>query len=80
MFKVHTFFILFRLTVSKDGPNKGRQFYKCSKQPPCNFFEWADSEAQTNPSGAGQARQSSSNNAGPPAQAGKFYMKCVTLA
>lgn len=34
-----------RLTVKKDGPNKGREFYKCPKQPPCNFFEWADGPA-----------------------------------
>lgn len=32
-------------TVSKDGPNKGRQFYSCAKpmgQNNCNFFKWAD--------------------------------------
>lgn len=31
-------------TVSKDGPNKGRQFYSCSKPvgQGCNFFKWAD--------------------------------------
>nr|CAI5864351.1 unnamed protein product [Callosobruchus analis] len=28
------------LTVRKDGPNKGRQFYKCSDGV-CNFFLWA---------------------------------------
>jgi len=26
------------LTVRKEGPNTGRQFYKCGE---CNFFEWA---------------------------------------
>ncbi|XP_031624224.1 DNA topoisomerase 3-alpha isoform X2 [Contarinia nasturtii] len=41
------------LTVKKDGPNKGRQFYKCPKQPACNFFEWADASPQ-NTSFAGQ--------------------------
>ncbi|XP_007939652.1 DNA topoisomerase 3-alpha [Orycteropus afer afer] len=30
------------LTVRKEGPNQGRQFYKCS-QGSCNFFLWADS-------------------------------------
>ncbi|XP_055836561.1 DNA topoisomerase 3-alpha isoform X2 [Episyrphus balteatus] len=30
------------LTVKKDGPNKGRSFYKCPKQPACNFFQWTD--------------------------------------
>lgn len=31
-------------TVSKDGPNKGRQFYSCAKPmgQNCNFFKWAD--------------------------------------
>lgn len=31
-------------TVSKDGPNKGRQFYSCAKPmgQSCNFFKWAD--------------------------------------
>lgn len=34
------------LTVKKDGPNKGRQFYACAepKEYQCDFFEWADSE------------------------------------
>ena len=31
-------------TVQKEGPNKGRQFYVCSKsrEEQCGFFEWAD--------------------------------------
>lgn len=31
-------------TVSKEGPNKGRQFYSCAKPmgQGCNFFKWAD--------------------------------------
>ncbi|KAK2894107.1 DNA topoisomerase 3-alpha isoform X2 [Channa argus] len=29
------------LTVRKDGPNQGRQFYKCNAGN-CNFFLWAD--------------------------------------
>ncbi|XP_042170566.1 LOW QUALITY PROTEIN: DNA topoisomerase 3-alpha-like [Oncorhynchus tshawytscha] len=29
------------LTVRKDGPNQGRQFYKCSSGG-CNFFLWTD--------------------------------------
>ncbi|NWY02920.1 TOP3A topoisomerase, partial [Nothoprocta ornata] len=29
------------LTVRKEGPNQGRQFYKCSAST-CNFFLWAD--------------------------------------
>lgn len=31
------------LTVRKDGPNQGRQFYKCSAGT-CNFFLWADEQ------------------------------------
>lgn len=30
------------LTVRKEGPNQGRQFYKCNSGS-CNFFLWADS-------------------------------------
>lgn len=34
------------MTVRKEGPNTGRQFYKCSKpQGNCDFFLWADSPA-----------------------------------
>lgn len=31
-------------TVQKDGPNKGKQFFTCSKprEEQCGFFEWAD--------------------------------------
>lgn len=29
-----------KLTVKKDGPNKGREFYACETN--CNFFQWAD--------------------------------------
>ncbi|EDO40018.1 predicted protein, partial [Nematostella vectensis] len=32
-----------QLTVRKDGPNQGRQFYKCSqREGGCDFFLWAD--------------------------------------
>ncbi|XP_066595164.1 DNA topoisomerase 3-alpha [Prorops nasuta] len=36
-----------QLTVLKEGPNKGRKFYGCSKSREigCNFFQWADSDA-----------------------------------
>ncbi|XP_003465949.1 DNA topoisomerase 3-alpha isoform X1 [Cavia porcellus] len=43
------------LTVRKDGPNQGRQFYKCSTGA-CSFFLWADSS----PPGAGGALDSAS--------------------
>ena len=34
----------FSRTVSKEGPNKGRPFYCCSKPrgQGCDFFEWGD--------------------------------------
>lgn len=38
------------LTVRKDGPNQGKQFYKCAKgqnQSPCDFFLWAEGAANT---------------------------------
>eukprot|EP00794_Sanderia_malayensis_P009163 gene9163-10136_t len=31
-----------QLTVRKDGPNQGRQFYKCADDNKCKFFLWAD--------------------------------------
>ncbi|KAI7803718.1 putative DNA topoisomerase 3-alpha [Triplophysa rosa] len=33
------------LTVRKDGPNQGRQFYKCNTGD-CKFFLWADQPAE----------------------------------
>lgn len=33
------------LTVRKDGPNQGRQFYKCNAGS-CNFFLWANESGQ----------------------------------
>lgn len=31
------------LTVRKDGPNKGRDFYACAnREKSCGFFQWAD--------------------------------------
>jgi DNA topoisomerase-3 len=44
---------VFRLTVQKDTPNRGRQFYACSKpqNERCNFFKWAD---DTNPGDDGR--------------------------
>lgn len=33
-----------QLTVRKEGPNQGRQFYKCNGGT-CNFFLWADQES-----------------------------------
>ena len=38
--------LTFRRSVQKDGPNKGRPFYCCSKprDQQCGFFQWADEE------------------------------------
>lgn len=41
-----------QMTVRKDGPNQGRQFYKCPKPNECKFFQWADEEQA--PSSSGQ--------------------------
>lgn len=43
----------FRLSVKKEGPNKGRQFYVCPKSNSCTFFQWAD-EINTNQYGIEQ--------------------------
>lgn len=34
------------LTVQKEGPNKGRQFYACPapRGEGCNFFQWGDEQ------------------------------------
>ncbi|XP_071403367.1 DNA topoisomerase 3-alpha [Centroberyx affinis] len=42
------------LTVRKDGPNQGRQFYKCNGGS-CNFFLWADQPSQQGPTPQGRA-------------------------
>uniref|UniRef100_A0A8C9XFT4 DNA topoisomerase n=1 Tax=Sander lucioperca TaxID=283035 RepID=A0A8C9XFT4_SANLU len=45
------------LTVRKDGPNQGRQFYKCNAGD-CNFFLWADQPSQQGePQGRGPPLQ-----------------------
>ena len=39
-------FFFCSLTVQKEGPNKGRQFYGCPapRGQGCNFFQWADDD------------------------------------
>ncbi|KAF7992467.1 hypothetical protein HCN44_001805 [Aphidius gifuensis] len=38
-----------KLTVRKEGPNTGRQFFKCSKtSSACDFFLWDDAEPSDN--------------------------------
>lgn len=37
------------LTVRKEGPTKGKEFYTCAnRDKPCGFFQWADETEQTN--------------------------------
>lgn len=60
---VLTQYYIFRLTVTKETPNKGRQFYVCSKPisavDKCTFFLWAD---QPTTSGSSQTQQLQYNN------------------
>lgn len=49
-----------KLTVQKDTPNRGRQFWTCplrhmkgpdgkaTREPPCDFFRWADTHPASN--------------------------------
>lgn len=48
----------FRLTVNKEGPNKGRQFYGCPQgfNSSCTFFQWADDNDGGGGGGGGRAR------------------------
>lgn len=53
-----------RRTVSKDGPNRGRQFYACAqaKENACQFFSWTDQSSSIGPKYSSYALQSYSNN------------------
>ena len=37
-----------RLTVLKEGPNTGREFFACSKprSESCGFFQWVDNDRE----------------------------------
>ncbi|XP_017050516.1 DNA topoisomerase 3-alpha [Drosophila ficusphila] len=48
-------------TVRRDGPNQGRQFYKCPKPDECKFFQWADDPASSSRSSAAQTTTSASS-------------------
>lgn len=55
------------LTVKKDGPNQGKQFYKCSQTPSaCQFFLWLDNASNTSVgySGGGGGGGSGSGSGG----------------
>nr|XP_015800866.2 DNA topoisomerase 3-alpha [Nothobranchius furzeri] len=49
------------LTVRKEGPNQGRQFYKCNSGN-CNFFLWADQPGQQGPQTSRGPLQSAQGN------------------
>lgn len=62
------------LTVRKEGPNQGRQFYKCNGSN-CSFFLWSDQQADGGGGGAGGGAPNRSfgtasnfSAAGPPPQ------------
>ncbi|KAH8273722.1 hypothetical protein KR018_010734 [Drosophila ironensis] len=37
-------------TVRREGPNQGRQFFKCPKPDECKFFQWADEQPSSSKS------------------------------
>ncbi|KAM7428568.1 hypothetical protein ABFA07_020472 [Porites harrisoni] len=52
-----------KLTVKKDGPNKGREFFKCSNRDGgCDFFLWADDDSGSSSSFSHAAPLTPSNN------------------
>lgn len=55
-----------QLTVRKEGPNQGRQFYKCSKPQGtgCDFFLWAEEGAAPNTTQSRSNDQPSWNGGG----------------
>ncbi|CAF1529264.1 unnamed protein product [Rotaria sp. Silwood1] len=62
------------LTVRKEGPNKGRSFFRCGNNDQCNFFAWKDDAISSfggdiaprqygdNPSNVENKRQKSDND------------------
>jgi DNA topoisomerase III len=68
-----------KLTVKKDGPNKGRKFYLCpNKDDPnssCNFFKWAD-EVDGNVGGSGGGGGGPGPGPGP---SGKFFFQLISF-
>lgn len=58
------------LTVRKEGPNTGRQFYKCPKPQgggSCDFFLWADASNTNTPAPAPYSRGAENANNRQPA-------------
>ncbi|KAJ2821181.1 DNA topoisomerase 3-alpha [Coemansia sp. 'formosensis'] len=63
-----------RLITVKDGPNKGRPFFKCSKGAPggCGYFEWQD-QLSTPTGGPGGSTSWQQQSYQPPASASSSY-------
>ncbi|XP_052264208.1 DNA topoisomerase 3-alpha-like isoform X2 [Dreissena polymorpha] len=51
-----------QLTVKKEGPNKGRQFYKCGGSSGCSFFLWTDEAGSSDPAGGHTSNRASSSS------------------
>ena len=63
------------LKVSKDGPNKGRSFFKCPKHEKtdqCSYFAWADEAVAAAAAGSGAAAAATGSGSG----AAAAGMKC----
>ncbi|XP_030377119.1 DNA topoisomerase 3-alpha [Scaptodrosophila lebanonensis] len=52
--------------VRKDGPNKGRSFYRCPKSNQCKFFQWADEQPASSANSATPNNTWGTRNATPP--------------
>jgi len=52
------------LTVRKEGQNQGRQFYSCSNNKACDFFQWLDSGSNISSTYGGSDGGRSSNFSG----------------
>lgn len=71
--KLNEFVLIFysfvrRLITKKEGPNKGRPFYVCPKQPQCEskFFQWADVPATNTHHNTSYGASSSSSSSSAP--------------
>ena len=47
--------------TKKEGPNQGREFYRCGTPAECGFFQWADEAASGGGGGGGSSSSSSSS-------------------
>ena len=77
-----------QLTVTKDGPNKGRIFYKCSNSEPdnCRYFEWGDEEPRKKGGGglgsvnvSNRSTSTGGGGGGGGERSGKCYKVCTVV-